>query len=70
MDSKPVRYLFVLLLAALVTFTLTGCGGGETTDLESAAEAQAGLETSARPPGRAIRAQHGAGRPRHSAPGK
>ena len=38
MDSKPVRYLFVLLLAALVTFTLSGCGGGETTDLESAAE--------------------------------
>ncbi len=38
MDSKPVRYLFVLLLSALITITLTGCGGGETTDLESAAE--------------------------------
>lgn len=38
MDSKPMRYLFVLLLAALVTFTLSGCGGGETTDLQSAAE--------------------------------
>lgn len=42
MDSKAVRYLFILLLSALITVTLTGCGGGETTDLESAAKDMAG----------------------------
>ena len=36
MDSKAVRYLFILLLSALITITLTGCSGGETTDVESA----------------------------------
>ena len=38
MNSKAVRFLFVLLLSTLITVALTGCGGGETTDLESAAE--------------------------------
>jgi len=38
MDSKAVRYLFVLLLSALITVTLTGCSGYDTSDEESAAE--------------------------------
>ena len=38
MNSKFVRYLFILLLSALITVALTGCAGGETTDMKSAAD--------------------------------
>jgi YHS domain-containing protein len=47
MDSKAVRYLFVLLLSALITVTLTGCSGYDTSDAESAAEDMAAEDMAA-----------------------
>ncbi len=59
MDSKAVRYLLILMLSVLITATLTGCGGGETTDVEStagemAAEAEEAVEGAMEETGEAV----------------